>query len=144
MKERNAESTAALTENDSFRTLQHRLLQILDSDARIPFVSKAGDYYYNFWRDAKHTHGVWRRTTLEAYRQDNPQWKMVSIWMRWLRPNRKTGSGRAAERPKPSYDRCLLSLSRGGADAAVTREFDVTQKVFVADGFALPQRPRVG
>jgi prolyl oligopeptidase len=77
VKERNAESTAAVTENDSFRTLHHRLLQILDSDARIPFVSKAVDYYYNFWRDAKNTRGVWRRTTLEEYRKDKPQWEMV-------------------------------------------------------------------
>jgi prolyl oligopeptidase len=32
-----------------------------------------------------------------------------------------------------------LFLSRGGADASVVREFDVTTKEFVKDGFTLPE-----
>ena len=36
---------------------------------------------------------------------------------------------------RPDYDRCLVALSRGGADADVTREFDLTTKQFVKDGF---------
>src|SRR5262245_53182227 len=39
----------------------------------------------------------------------------------------------------PTYDRGLVSLSRGGADATVTREFDLTKKEFVTDGFYLPE-----
>jgi prolyl oligopeptidase len=39
----------------------------------------------------------------------------------------------------PAYRRCLVSLSRGGADAKVTREFDVAERRFVAQGFALPE-----
>jgi len=139
VKERNAESTAAVTENDSFRTLHHRLLQILDSDARIPFVSKAGDYYYNFWRDAKNTRGVWRRTTLEEYRKDKPQWEMVLDLDALAEAEKENWVWKGSGFLKPSYDRCLLSLSRGGADATVTREFDVTKKVFVEDGFVLPE-----
>ena len=131
VKARNAESTAALTENDAFRTLNHRLLQILDSDARIPFVSKAGNYYYNFWRDATHTRGVWRRTTLEEYRQDNPQWEMVLDLDALAAAEKEHWVWKGSHFLPPSYDRCLLSLSRGGADATVTREFDVTKKVFV-------------
>ena len=129
VKERNAESTAALTENDAFRTLNQRLLQILDSDARIPFVSKAGNYYYNFWRDATHTRGVWRRTTLEEYRQDNPQWEMVLDLDALAAAEKEHWVWKGSNFLQPSYDRCLLS--RGGADATVTREFDVTKKVFV-------------
>ena len=139
VKERNAESTAALTENDAFRTLHHRLLQILDSDARIPFVSKAGNYYYNFWRDATHTRGVWRRTTLEEYRQDTPQWELVLDLDALAAAEKENWVWKGSHFLPPSYDRCLLSLSRGGADATVTREFDVTKKVFVADGFVLPE-----
>jgi prolyl oligopeptidase len=40
---------------------------------------------------------------------------------------------------KPEQRRCLLSLSRGGADASVEREFDVVEKAFVAGGFTLPE-----
>jgi len=40
---------------------------------------------------------------------------------------------------KPEYRRCLVQLSRGGADADVVREFDLETKAFVKDGFSLPE-----
>ncbi len=40
---------------------------------------------------------------------------------------------------QPKYERCLVNLSRGGADANVVREFDVIGKDFVKDGFTLPE-----
>lgn len=39
----------------------------------------------------------------------------------------------------PDYQRCLISLSRGGADATVVREFDIPSKTFVADGFNIAE-----
>ena len=39
----------------------------------------------------------------------------------------------------PTYERCLVSLSRGGADADVVREFDIGRRAFVEDGFTLPE-----
>jgi prolyl oligopeptidase len=65
VKEKNAISTAELTGSDAFRAMDKRLLDILDSKERIPNVDKMGPYYYNFWRDAKNTRGLWRRTTSE-------------------------------------------------------------------------------
>jgi prolyl oligopeptidase len=44
-----------------------------------------------------------------------------------------------AEFLRPKYERCLVSLSRGGADASVVREFDVVAKDFVKDGFTVPE-----
>src|SRR5439155_7361046 len=40
---------------------------------------------------------------------------------------------------RPESRRCLLSLSRGGADASVVREFDLDTCAFVAGGFTLPE-----
>lgn len=40
---------------------------------------------------------------------------------------------------EPDHTRALISLSRGGSDAAVVREFDMTTQSFVADGFRLPE-----
>jgi prolyl oligopeptidase len=40
---------------------------------------------------------------------------------------------------EPHDDRALILLSRGGADAAVVREFDPQKKAFVTDGFSLPE-----
>ena len=73
VKERNAESTGELTKSEQFQSLERRILEILDSDARIPAIQKLGPYYYNFWRDAKNPRGLWRRTTLEEYRKAKPE-----------------------------------------------------------------------
>ena len=41
---------------------------------------------------------------------------------------------------RPACRRCLLFLSRGGADAEVVREFDVTTKSFVKEASRCPRR----
>jgi prolyl oligopeptidase len=139
VKERNAESTAELTETDRFIDLNGRILKILDSDARIPMVSKAGEWYYNFWRDAKNRRGLWRRTTLDEYRKEKPDWETILDLDELAKSEKENWVWKGAAFLKPTYDRVLLSLSRGGADATVTREFDVVSKTFVDGGYYLPE-----
>ena len=76
-QERNAESVGELARSTEFRTLERRILEILDSEARIPAIRKIGPYYYNFWRDAVNPRGLWRRTTLDEYRKAKPNWDVV-------------------------------------------------------------------
>jgi len=40
---------------------------------------------------------------------------------------------------RPGYKKALISLSRGGADATVTREFDMESRKFVEGGFYRPE-----
>ena len=77
VKERNADSTGELTKTPEFAALNERLLKILDSKERIPAISKHGKWFYNFWRDDKNKRGLWRRTTLDEYRKDKPNWETV-------------------------------------------------------------------
>ena len=122
---RNAESATVLATPEE-AALEKRILDILDSKERIPEVDKHGRYYYNFWRDAKNPRGLWRRTTLEEYRKAEPAVGDGARPRRARRrPRRRTGSGTARTCLKPDYKRCLVSLSRGGADADVVREFDL-------------------
>src|SRR5918997_5088264 len=72
VRERNAHAHATLGKSPGFAGTEAAIREVLDSDARIPEVSKIGDLYYNFWRDAEHKRGLWRRTTLESYRTDSP------------------------------------------------------------------------
>ena len=118
VKLRNAESMAELTESDSFRSLNERLLKILDSDARIPFVSKAGDYYYNFWRDAKNKRGLWRRTTLEEYRKEKPAWETVLDLDALAERRRRIGSGKV---PVSSSRRTTVACCRSRAAGPTPR-----------------------
>jgi hypothetical protein len=59
VKQRNAEATAELAKTKEFQTLNARLLRILDSQERIPFIEKRGALYYNFWRDERNQRGLW-------------------------------------------------------------------------------------
>jgi prolyl oligopeptidase len=136
---RNAQSTKALAETEAFRALDARLLAILDSDARIPFVQKLGSWYYNFWKDAKNPRGLWRRTSLREYRNERPQWEVVIDVDALAVAEKENWVWHGADCLKPQYERCLVSLSRGGADADVVREFDLPSKTWVEDGFYLPE-----
>src|ERR1019366_3662283 len=51
VREQDALSTKELESSPDFEPIRSRLLAILDSKDRIPYASKHGPYYYNFWRD---------------------------------------------------------------------------------------------
>ena len=144
VRARNRESEAELASTAEFKRLEADILAILDSDAKIPGAQKIGAYYYNFWKDKQHQRGLWRRTTPEEYRKDEPRWETV-IDLDAL--NKAEGEnwvwhGADCLKPQPPdnvYRRCLVALSRGGADADVTREFDLVDKQWVGDGFFRPE-----
>ena len=139
VRERNAECVATLAKDETFTNLEGRLLAILDSKERIPMVSKIGDRFYNFWRDAANPKGLWRRTTLEEYRKPEPAWETVLDLDALAAEERENWVWHGARVLEPEGRLCLVSLSRGGADADVVREFDLASKTFVSDGFTLPE-----
>ncbi len=116
-----------------------QILEVMDSDARIPYVSKMGDHFYNFWKDKVHPRGIWRRTTLAEYRKEHPTWETVIDVDALGKDEGVNWVWHGADCLKPEYRHCLISLSRGGADADVVREFDLKAKTFVKDGFNLPE-----
>jgi prolyl oligopeptidase len=122
-----------------FAQLNADLLAILDSDARIPAVAKHGDYYYNFWRDKKNPRGLWRRTTLAEYEKAEPNWDVILDLDALGAKEHENWVWGGADLLRPDYTHALIGLSRGGADARVYREFDLTKREFVADGFTLPE-----
>ena len=139
VRARNAVSENQLAKDPGFETLRGELLSILDSNARIPFVGKMGGFYYNFWRDKTNPQGVWRRTTLAEFRKDEPQWDVLLDIDALGKAEGTNWVWGGADCLRPDYDRCLVNLSRGGADATVTREFDVSDRIFVKGGFERPE-----
>ena len=139
VREQNAASVKELVETPAFKKLEAEILAILDSDQKIPFVKKIGDHYYNFWRDKDHVRGLWRRTTLVESRKAAPNWETVIDLDALGKAEGENWVWSGADCLRPVYQRCLISLSRGGADATVVREFDLPSKAFVKDGFFVPE-----
>jgi prolyl oligopeptidase len=124
---------------DPFEQMRSEALEVLDTDARIPYVRRRGDYLYNFWRDAANPRGLWRRTTLESYRSEEPDWDVIIDVDELAAANDENWVWAGAKVIEPDHTLALISLSRGGSDAAVVREFDMRTRSFVASGFELPE-----
>ncbi len=139
VRERNAVSQKELESQAQYAPLHARLKTILNSKERIPYVSKHGQHYYNFWRDAQHVRGVWRRTTLEQFQRSAPEWETVIDLDQLARDEKENWVWGSVACLKPAGQRCLISLSRGGGDASVVREYDTVARAFVKDGFVLPE-----
>jgi prolyl oligopeptidase len=98
-----------------------------------------GDYVYNFWRDEDNIRGRWRRMLLDDYVEGSEEWDLVLDLDKLAEGEDEDWVWKGAQCLRPQYRRCLINLSRGGADAVVVREFDVETKAFVMDGFSIPE-----
>jgi prolyl oligopeptidase len=139
VKERNAKTKAELEAAPGFGTLRDRLRKIYDSKDKIPFPSVMGKYVYNFWQDESHPQGIYRRTSLAEFKKPAPKWEVVLDIDELGKTEKEKWVWHGANCLFPKYERCLINLSRGGADASVVREFDMVKKAFVGDGFTLPE-----
>jgi prolyl oligopeptidase len=133
------EPTLADLGGERFEQMRAEALEVLDTDSRIPYVRRRGEYLYNFWRDAENPRGLWRRTTLDDYRIDDPDWDVLIDLDELSRTDGENWVWAGADVIEPDLTLALISLSRGGSDATVVREFDVRTRQFVTDGFELPE-----
>jgi prolyl oligopeptidase len=139
VREQNAATVEELTGGERFERLRSEIREVLDADGRIPYVIRRGEYLYNFWQDAAHPRGLWRRTTLEEYRRTRPDWQVLLDVDALATEEDENWVWQGATVLRPGYGRALVELSRGGADATVVREFDLDTRGFVPDGFTLPE-----
>ena len=135
----NAQARTALEAWPKFGATRDALRAILDSKEQIPGAVRRGDWWWNFWRDEANPRGLWRRTTLDEYRKPQPAWEVVIDLDALAAAEGENWVWAGTHVLAPAYERCVIMLSRGGADAHVTREFDIPTRRFVDDGFALPE-----
>lgn len=131
--------TVAEFSGETFEQMRAEALEVLDTDSRIPYVRRRGEFLYNFWRDATNPRGLWRRTTLESYLTETPDWDVILDLDELAAADGEKWVWAGADVIEPDYTRALISLSRGGSDAAIVREFDMVTREFVAGGFELPE-----
>ena len=135
-----------------------RILALLESDDRIPYSGKFGqdehgnELLFNFWKDANHSKGIWRKTTMESFKTEKPEWTTV-LDVDQLAEQDGVSWVWKGSRPLPRdrdpmseggkrVTRALINLSRAGADATVIKEFDLLKGDFVPeseDPFHLPE-----
>ena len=140
VKEWNAATERTLTRDPRYESDRRRALAILDDTAQIAMPAQVlGQRVTNLWRDAKNPRGLWRVASLASYRTGRPEWLTLIDVDALGREEKKSWVWHGAKCLEPEYARCLVSLSDGGTDADVVREFDLTTGRFVADGFALPE-----
>ncbi len=138
VKQQNATTARQFVDNAEFARTRDRILEVLDSEARIPYVNRMGSHLYNFWRDQTHPRGIWRRTTLAEYRKAEPDWEVLLDIDALNQAEGKRWVFKGVQCLKPEYQRCLISLSPDGGDAVAVREFSIPHKAFVTHGFELP------
>lgn len=136
---RNAETMETLGSSARFETVYDQTLAILTSTDRIPTPSIRGETIYNFWTDADHPRGIYRRTSWDSYRSEEPEWELVLDIDALGADEEMPWAYRGMSCLAPENRFCLTRLSNGGSDAVEVREFDLVEKRFVENGFRVPE-----
>ncbi len=137
--EQNRATLDVLTNHPAFKPIYDKTLEILNSDERIAYPGLRGGFVYNFWQDAAYPRGVWRRTSLAAYRKDQPEWENLLDIAQLAEEENQPWSFKGVTVLRPENNPALVKLSRGGGDAVAVREFDIEKKAFVENGFNLDE-----
>ncbi|WP_325065196.1 prolyl oligopeptidase family serine peptidase [Qipengyuania aquimaris] len=140
----NNRTMAHMAQDPRFDELTAEALAILDAEDRIPYVSIRKDGLYNFWQDKENPKGVLRRTTLESYKSDDPEWETVLDVDALAAAEGKEWVYKGSTCLPPDQRLCMIALSDGGEDATILREFDMTTKQFVEGGFVIEEKSQGG
>ena len=135
----NKTTIAELSAEKEYQNIYDKSLAIYNSDERIAYPSIRGNYVYNFWKDKDHVRGIWRRSTVDDYRKGNPTWETLLDIDKLSEEDDIKWVYKGSSGLYPNYNRFLIELSKGGGDAVVVKEFDVTTKQFIENGFLIEE-----
>ncbi|WOI53296.1 prolyl oligopeptidase family serine peptidase [Parvularcula sp. LCG005] len=139
VREQNERSLKELQSDPHYQTLLDEAKSILTSDERIASAALRGGYAYNFWQDDEHVRGIWRRMPITDYVAGGTDWDVILDIDALAKEEDENWVYEGASCLEPDYDRCIMTLSRGGSDAAVKREYLISERAFVEDGFDLAE-----
>jgi len=135
----NAKTLARFGGEACFAADRDALAAILDRSDNIPVVARRGGVLFNFWKDAANPKGLWRTTSMESFRTGAPAWRVLLDVDALCAAEGQDWTWQGASTFAPTHDIAIVRLSRGGGDAVVLREFDLTTGTFVEGGFHLPE-----
>ncbi len=138
VRDQNVRSLDTLKADPLYQKNYDSILAVMDATDRIPMGSLRHGYVYNFWQDARNPKGLWRRTTIADYQLPQPHWEVLLDVDALAKAEGESWVFKGAS-CSPGETRCLISLSRGGGDAIVVREYDLKAGKLATDGFSLPE-----
>ncbi len=123
-----------------YNELYEQALATLNNKSRIPSVERKGKWLYNYWKDADHPRGIYRRAQVDNFiSHEQADWQTVLDMDAYNKQHEGIWAFKGMDCLKPDYQRCLTYLSPGGGDAVILKEFDVDKNEFIEDGFQLPK-----
>lgn len=135
----NEKSLEVLKNQKNYEAIYKKNLEIYNSNDRIADPTIYGDYIFNFWQDKQNPRGIWRRTSTNDYLNGNPTWETLLDLDKLTEQDNIKWVWKGASGLYPDYNKFMVNISKGGGDAVVIKEFDVSSKTFVKDGFELPE-----
>jgi prolyl oligopeptidase len=139
VKEQNDKTMAVFSADPRYEQFRREAFTLLTAEDRTPVPRFRARGIDNFWQDKTNVRGVWRKTSLASYRTKAPKWETVLDIDALAKKENANWIWKGANCLDPEETLCLVSLSDGGKDAVVVREFDVGKKAFVDNGFKLPE-----
>ncbi len=138
VEDHNTPTLDKLRNDARFSPVRAQIHEILVAKDKLHLPTQRGGYLYNFLQDATHVRGIIRRTTPQGYLEDEVIWETV-LDIDALATAENENWVYKGSVCHPEGELCMLALSRGGTDAAVYREFDMSTKAFVKEGFQLAE-----
>ena len=138
VKQQNERTLKRLEATPTFDSMKKDALAILEAKDKIPYGGIRKDFVYNFWQDADHVKGIWRRASWKTYTASKPEWETLLDVDALAKSSGKNYVFGGANCLQSDPNRCLITLSEGGSDASFKREFDISKKDFVKGGYELP------
>ena len=138
VKETNHKTQDKLANSKLYKELYQQALSVLNGKSRLPVVSQKGKWLYNFWQDANHPRGIYRKTTLKQFKKKSPKWHTVLDMDAYSKKHHQNYDYHGMTCLPPKGNACLVYLSPGGSDAIEVREFDLKKGQFIKNGFEVP------
>ena len=139
VRQQDDRSLGELKKDPHYQRYFDEALAIGQAQDRIPEPNQLAGAITNFWQDAQHVRGIWRRADPASYRTPAPKWATLLDVDALAAAEHANWVYKGADCLEPDETRCLISLSDGGEDAVVQREFDLDAPGFARGGFALPR-----
>jgi len=141
VQSRNETTLGELRRDPSYRQTREAADQILNFRDTIPRDQVAGKYVFSLQQSSRHPFGLWRRTSVESYREGSPRWET-----RFDLDAQNAIAGRrqqwkAGKCLPPEFTRCLIILAGPSGTGVTVREFDTEKGEYVAGGFDIGEAP---